>query len=145
MIRSAFAKKIVFRKKGDASEPEPTEAARESEIENKHLSIEENLNNNNSETYALSEVTEDLTENVEMALEMTEEVNEAAMNGENETSIIEEVKNGSDDDVKSTDSGLGPDENISEYVLPYKLNVFDNRKENSLNQLQSSLYSRMSV
>ena len=110
MIRSAFAKKIVFRKKGEESEPEPAENTRETEIENKHLSIEENLNNNNSETYALSEVTEDLTENVEMALEMTEEVNEAAMNGENETSIIEEVKNtgdNSEDDVKSTDSGLG--------------------------------------
>ena len=108
MIRSAFAKKIVFRKKGEESEPEPAENPRETEIENKHLSIEENLNNNNSETYALSEVTEDLTENVEMALEMTEEVNEAAMNGENETSIIEEVKNtgdNSEDDVKSTDSG----------------------------------------
>ena len=85
LIKSAYAKRIVFRRKGDAEEPEPTEGSRGDEPENKYLrSLEENLNNNNSETNACSEVTEDLTENNEMT-EMTEEVNEEAMiEGENE-------------------------------------------------------------
>ena len=80
LIKSAFAQKIIFRKKGDVVDAELVEEARD-EVENKNLIIDENINNN-SETNACSELTEDLTDGNEIT-EMAEEVNEEAMSGEN--------------------------------------------------------------
>ena len=90
LIKSAFAQKIIFRKKGDTVEVEEVEVEQatvpEEEVENKNLNINDENINNNSETNACSELTEDMTD-VNEITEMTEEVNEEAMNGQDNNNI----------------------------------------------------------
>lgn len=97
LIENALATKVTFRRKGDetASQVSSQEAREEVNVlENKALIVDDNANaNNNSETNALSEVT-DITAD---ATEIHEEVNEElAMNKDlitdnADVSITEEV------------------------------------------------------